>query len=184
MAIQVVGYAIVSRDGMIADASGRMTEVLIVEADQAFYHASLARARLVVHGRNSAEPGAATASRPRLIATTRVDALAPGPSPLSSLWNPNGLPFVEALLRLGIDDGIVAVVGGTDVFDLFLVLGYDSFFLSRSERGDLPGGRPVFRAVPARTPEEVLLAAGMQCLREDRLAPDLTLSCWERALPE
>lgn len=183
MPVRVLGYAIVSRDGMIADASGRMTETLIIDADQAFYHASLARARLVVHGRNSAEPGAETASRPRLIATTRVDALAPGPNPLAWRWNPNGLPFAEALRRLGIDEGIVAVVGGTDVFDLFLGLGYDAFFLSRSERGDLPGGRPVFRGVPARTPEEVLLGAGMQCVREDRLVPDLTLSYWERAIP-
>jgi hypothetical protein len=179
MTVQVFGYAIVSRDGTIADASGRMTEVLIIEADQAFYHASLARARLVVHGRNSAEPGAETASRPRLIATTRIAALAPGPNPLAWLWNPNGLPFAEALRRMGIEDGIVAVVGGTDVFELFLARGYDAFFLSRSERGDLPGGRPVFRGVPARTPEEVLLAGGMQCRRQDRLAPDLTLSCWE-----
>jgi hypothetical protein len=182
MPVQVCGYAIVSRDGMIADASGRMTDVLIIEADQAFYHASLARARLVVHGRNSAEPGAETASRPRLIATTRVAALAPGPHPLARLWNPNGVPFADALGQLGIEDGIVAVVGGTDVFELFLGLGYDAFFLSRSERGDLPGGRPVFRGVPARTPEEALLAGGMQCVREDRLASDLTLSCWERVI--
>lgn len=183
MAVQVVGYAIVSRDGMIADASGRMTDVLIVEEDQAFYHASLERARLVVHGRNSAEPGAETARRARLIATTRVATLAPGPHPLARLWNPNGLSFADALARLGIDEGIVAVIGGTDVFELFLGLGYDRFFLSRSARGDLPGGRPVFRDVPARTPEEILLAAGMQCLREEPLAPDLTLSSWERTPP-
>lgn len=183
MAVQVFGYAIVSRDGMIADAQGRMTDTLIIEADQAFFHAAVARARLVVHGRNSAEPGAATSSRPRLIATTRVAALAEGPSPIAWRWNPNGLPFADALERLGIDDGIVAVIGGTDVFELFLALGYDAFFLSRSERGDLPGGRPVFRDVPARSPEELLLAAGMQCGREERLATDLTLSRWERASP-
>ncbi len=180
MAVQVFGYAIVSRDGMIADANGRMTDLLTVEEDQAFYHASLARARLVIHGRNSAEPGAETAGRRRLIATTRIAALAPGPNPLAWQWNPNGLPFADVLRRLGIDDGIVAVVGGTDVFELFLALGYDAFFLSRSERGELPGGRPVFHDVPAHTPEEVLLGAGMRCRREDRLAADLTLSSWER----
>jgi len=183
MTARVFGYAIVSRDGMIADASGRMTDVLIIEADQEFYHASLARTRLIVHGRNSAEPGAETAARPRLIATTRIATLAPGPNPHAWLWNPNGVSFADALRRLAIDDGVVAVVGGTDVFELFLGIGYDRFFLSRSERGDLPGGRPVFRGVPARTPEEVLLAAGMQCQREDRLAPDLTLSHWERVAP-
>lgn len=157
-----------------------MTDVLIIKEDQEFYHASLARAGLVVHGRNSAEPGADTARRRRLIATTRIAALAPGPNPLAWLWNPNGVPFADALREVGIDEGIVAVIGGTNVFDLFLALGYDAFFLSRSERGDLPGGRPVFRDVPTRTPEELLLGAGMQCRREDRLAADLTLSCWER----
>lgn len=180
MAVRVFGYAIVSLDGMIADASGRMTEILIIDADQEFYHASLAGARLVVHGRHSAEPGADTGSRPRLIATTRIASLAPGPNPLAWLWNPNALPFADALARLGIDEGIVAVVGGTDVFDLFLALGYDAFFLSRSLRGRLPGGRPIFRAVPAHMPEEVLLSAGMQCARADQLTPDLTLFFWER----
>ena len=145
MAVKVFGYAIVSRDGMIADANGRMTETLIIEADQIFYEASLARARLVVHGRNSAEPGAETASRPRLIATTRIAALAPGPNLLATLWNPNGLPFAEALLQLGIDDGIVAVVGGTNVFDLFFTVGYDA----ASNASSLSPRRPRNVATPS-----------------------------------
>lgn len=183
--LRICGYAIVSTDGMIADADGRMGRTLIVEADQVFYHRSLDAARLVVHGRNSAESDPGAARRRRLVVTTQVAALAPSPgNPRAALWNPLGMPFGAALEELGIGDGAVAVVGGTDVFELFLAIGYDDFFLSRSERGALPGGRPVFRGVPQRAPEDILRAAGMRLVRDERLAPDLTLSCWERAPAE
>ena len=49
------------------------------------------------------------------------------------------------------------MIGGTDVFDLFLDR-YDSFYLTRGPRIRLPGGRPVFPGVPAPTPEAVLSA--------------------------
>ena len=184
MAVRLVGYAIVSTDGMIADADGRMTETLLVEADQVFYRTALASAQLIVHGRNSAEPGAETAARRRVVVTTRVAALCTVPdNPRILRWNPNGAPFADVLRRLDLRDGIVAIVGGTAVFDLFLAIGYDAFYLSRSRRGALPGGRPVFRDVPGRTPEEVLLGAGMQLRDERELAADLTLATWERAPP-
>jgi hypothetical protein len=34
--VRILGYAIVSRDGMIADADGLMPDSLIIEADQIF----------------------------------------------------------------------------------------------------------------------------------------------------
>src|SRR6202022_213172 len=44
------------------------------------------------------------------------------------------------------EDGILAVVGGTGVFALFLSIGYDAFFLSRT-LASIPRGRPVFPGV-------------------------------------
>ena len=45
------------------------------------------------------------------------------PRPNAILWNPHGL-FDEAWQRLGVDDGMLAVVGGTGVFAPFLTLGW------------------------------------------------------------
>ncbi|HXW23366.1 MAG TPA: dihydrofolate reductase, partial [Xanthobacteraceae bacterium] len=62
---------------------------------------------------------------------------------------------------LGVDAGTLAILGGTEVFGLFLDIGYDAFNLSRANKVQLPGGRPVFPEVPARTPEEALASHGL-----------------------
>ena len=54
---RIEGYAIVSADGMLADANRRIPESLKVEADQKFFHGALDRAAAVVHGRHSHEGG-------------------------------------------------------------------------------------------------------------------------------
>ena len=59
-------------------------------------------------------------------------------------------------MKLNLDGGTLAVVGGTDVFGLFLNIGYDCFFLTRAD-ASVPRGRPVFPGVGRNaTPEEVL----------------------------
>jgi dihydrofolate reductase len=179
--VRLEGYAIISIDGMIADRDGRMTETLMIEADQVFYRTSLARAQLIVHGRNSSEGGAEAQARRRLIATSRIEALSPsGSNPRATLWNPLGMRFADVLRALDIVDGIVAIVGGTDVFELFLNIGYDTFYLSRSTRGRLSGGRPIFRGVPDRSPEDLLREAGLRLRDQQRLDSDLTLATWQR----
>ena len=45
--------------------------------------------------------------------------------------------------------GRVAVGGGQVVFDLFLMIGFDGFHLSRAHGVTLPGGRSVFSACDA-----------------------------------
>lgn len=181
MAMRIEGYAIVSLDGMIADRDGRMTETLIVEADQLFYERALSRAALIVHGRNSAEPGSQATRRRRAIVTRRIETLQlASPGTQVWLWNPRGLPFVELLCRLEVGDGAVAVVGGTEVFDLFLAVGYDAFYLTRSARGSLPGGRPLFAEVPAKRPEDILDRAGLTLVDKRELEPGATLAVWER----
>ena len=158
---RIEGYAIISADGMLADATGVMPPSLKIEGDQQFFHGSLDKADAVVHGRHSHEGGENAAKRPRLIVTRRVPALARHPdNPKAVLWNPGGASFGEAWGMLGVDGGVLAVIGGTDVFGIFLDIGYDAFHLTRADHVRLPGGRPVFPQVPASTPEEVLRSRG------------------------
>jgi dihydrofolate reductase len=118
-------------------------------------------AAAVVHGRNSFEQPPAPA-RKRLIATRGVAALAPDPdNPNALFWNPANTPFEQAVSALGVSDGAIAIIGGTDIFGLFLPH-YDIFHLTRAAGTHLPGGRPVFPQVPARTPEALLAEAGLK----------------------
>ena len=159
----IEGYAIVSADGMLADAAGVMPPSLKIEADQRFFHGSLDKADAVVHGRHSHEGGPNAASRPRLIVTRRIAAVARHPENSKAvLWNPAGASFADAWKELGVDGGLLAVIGGTEIFGMFLDIGYDAFHLTRADHVRLPGGRPVFPRVPASSPEVVLLSRGYQ----------------------
>ena len=166
---RIEGFAIVSREGMIAGSDSSFPESLKIPADQEFYQASLDRASAVANGRHSAEGGPKEAARRRIVLTRRVQRLMPDPrNPKAILWNPATAPFDEAWQRLGVDDGMLAVVGGTDVFGLFLNIGYDAFFLTRAQ-ASVPRGRPVFPGVGGRTtPEDVLAKHGL-VLRSSRV---------------
>jgi dihydrofolate reductase len=179
----VEGYAIVSVDGMLADRNGVMPDVLRIDADQHFFADSLDHADLVVHGRHSHENQPHSGTRRRLIATRSVAAIAPDPSnPLARLWNPAGASFTQACQALGLSDGVVAIIGGTDVFGLFLDVGYDAFYLSHAGRVRLPGGRPVFPQIPAQTADTVLRAHGLEPGPVQVLdaQADATLVTWRR----
>ena len=180
----IEGFAIVSEDGMLADANRHIPDALVVDADQTFFHGSLERASVVVHGRHSHEGGPRAAMRRRLIATTKVETLADDPAhPHSLLWNPKGASLAQAWARLAAPDGMLAVIGGPDVFALFLDIGYDKFHLSRAAHVRLPGGRPVFPEIgPDRTPEDVLAAHGLKPgpRRVLDAAADVTLVTWSR----
>ena len=143
----IEGYAIVSDDGMLADATGVMSPSLRIEADHAFFTQGLEGIDAVVNGQHSNERQAGSPLRRRLIATRRVAAIAPDPAnERVLLWNPAGMPFEQALAALGVSAGRIAIIGGTDVFGLFLDR-YDVFFLSRAPGVRLPGGRPVFSGI-------------------------------------
>jgi len=160
---RIEAFAIISADGMIADAAGHMPDALKIEADQQFFHAGLDRAAVVVHGRRSHEGGPNAARRRRLIVTSRVPRLAPAPTyPQALLWNPMGASLAEAWSGFGSPAGTLAVVGGADVYALFWGVGYDAFHLTRVAQARLPGGRPVFRDLStSRTPEDVLASHGL-----------------------
>jgi dihydrofolate reductase len=157
----IEGYAIVSADGMLADAQGVMPDTLKFAADQRFFEEGLDACDLVVHGRHSREEHARSPSRRRLILTRRGPGLeAALESPQSFYWNPAGTPFEDALAAFDKPVTRVGVIGGTEVFGLFLPR-YDVFWLTRGPTPPLPGGRPVFPGVPAATPEQVLVRSGL-----------------------
>jgi dihydrofolate reductase len=159
---RIEGYAIVSEDGMLANAAGIMPDLLKFEADQAFFERGLDGVDVVVHGRHSHESQRHSDLRRRLILTRKVSAIAADPSNKKALfWNPAGASLEQAMAVLGVPDGSVGVIGGTEVFGLFLDR-YETFYLSRAPGVRLPGGRPVFPEVPVKTPEEVLAQHGLE----------------------
>ena len=179
---RIEGFAIVSEDGMLADAVGVMPAALQLPADQRFFEAGLDRADLMVHGRHSGERQRRSAERWRLIATRQVDALAPDPAnPRALLWNPAGASLEDGVAALGLEEPAVAAIGATEVFGLFLDR-YDAFYLTRGPRLRLPGGRPVFPGVPKRTPEAVLTTHGLAHAENISLdaATGLAVALWRR----
>ena len=180
---RIEGYAIVSREGMIAEADGSFPKGLFVPADQRHYRSSLARASGVVNGRYSTEVESQEKDRKRLVLTRRVAGLAPHPRrPAAVLWNPAGASFEAAWDRLG-GGGTAAVLGGTGVFALFLdEIGYDFFYLSRTS-ARVQNGRPIFPGVgQAVRPEDVLRRKGYT-VRETRVLDAATgtiLQEWSR----
>ena len=142
---RIAGYAIVSSDGMIADARAFMPDGLKIDADKEFFARELDHVDVLVHGRHSHECQANSPLRRRLILTRKTAGIGPDYEyPNSLLWNPSGASLEEACRALGVISGVVAVLGGTEAFDMFLRVGYQAFYLSRAEKVALPEGTPVF----------------------------------------
>src|ERR1700761_8947521 len=162
---RIEGYVISSADGMLADGKGMMPDSIKNDADQRFFQDALDRAAAIVQGRHSNEGGPHAARRKRLI-VTRV-----------------GATLDQALERLGVTDGMIAVIGGPEVFSLFLPL-YDAFHLSHAAKAKIPGGLPVFtEAGPQTMPEDVLRQRGFRPgprLDLDKAA-GVSVVTWERA---
>jgi hypothetical protein len=181
----IEGFAIVSAEGMLADADRRVPPGLIVKADQEFFQGSLDEAALVVHGRHSHEGGPHSAGRFRLVVTTRPPSLAPDPAhPKSLLWNPRGASLEEAWVRLGAPAGVCAVIGGPHVYALFLEIGYDAFHLSQAANVRVPGGLTIFPDVgPQCSPADVLARHGLKPGPQRALdaAAGVTLVTWQRS---
>ena len=179
----VEGYAIVSEDGMLANAAGVMPHQLKFAADQRFFESGLDGVDVVVHGRHSHEQQRRSDLRRRLILSRQTQSVAPDPSNKRAMfWNPAGAPLEQALTVLDAPGCRIGVIGGTDVFAFFLDR-YDTFHLSRAPNVRLPGGRPVFPDVPLKTPEEVLASHGLEPGLQQLLDAEkgLTLVSWHRA---
>src|SRR6201992_924830 len=153
---RIEGYVIVSADGMLANAQHVMPDELKFEGDKQFFTAALDRADLIVHGRRSHEGQPNSPQRKRIVGT-RKGAYGAGDSfnPKATLWNPAKASFEAACAHAGVHKGTVAIIGGPDVFDMFMDR-YDTFWLSQAPNVALPGGEPVFSGVPKQTPQEIL----------------------------
>jgi len=180
---RIEGYVIVSADGMIADGKRQMPPSIRNDADQRFFQDALDHAAVVVHGRHSHEGGPRSGRRKRLILTRQASALSPDSQhPNALLWNPASASLDAALDRLGVGDGVIAIIGGTNVFSLFLPQ-YDAFHLSRAPGAIIPGGLPVFSEVgPNATPEDVLARHGLKpgSSRVLDAAAGVSVATWER----
>ncbi len=180
---RIEGYAIVSEDGMLANAAGIMPDALKFEADQRFFERGLDAVDVVVHGRHSHEQQPHSDLRLRLILTRHIPAIAADPSNEKALfWNPAGASFEQALAALAVPVARVGIIGGTSVFGMFLDR-YDVFYLSRAPGVQLAGGRPVFPQVSEQTPEDVLENHGLMPGERKMLdlAKNLAVVSWLRA---
>ncbi len=179
---RIEGYAIVSSDGMIADATGVMPVALQLDADKVFFEAALEHVTAVIHGRHSQEIQPKSPLRRRLILTHTVAGVAPHPdNPLARFWNPAGATLPEALEALGVMGGTVAAIGGPRVYSLFLKMGYDAFPLCRAVDVKLPGGLPLFvRETFDGDPDACLRAAGLKPGPTIALGDGVTLTDWTR----
>lgn len=164
------GHALVSADGMIADAQGRMPPELHHDADWAQFQAALDRAAIVASGRKGHEAHP-NPSRRRLVLTRAVSRIERQGN--ATLWNPAVTGLAEVLGELGITSGVVAVAG---VFDFFLPY-YDRFVLNELHRLVMPGGTPCFAAGHPRT---VLAANKLVPGPAEMLDAALTLTTWSR----
>jgi hypothetical protein len=172
----IVGFAIVSIDGMLADAAGVMPQSLKVAADQKFFESGLDGVDVVIHGRHSHEEQPRSFMRKRLILTRQIRAIEPvGSAGRECHWNPEGASLDDALEAIDAPAARVGVVGATCVFGLFLNR-YDSFYLTRGPQVLLPGGRAVFPDVPRQTPEQILAQAGLIDRDTTVLDPDLRIA--------
>jgi dihydrofolate reductase len=181
--LRIEGYVIVSADGMLANAERVMPDQLKFEGDKKFFTAALDRADLIVHGRHSYEDQPNSPQRKRIVVTRTVRAIAPDPSnPKATLWNPAGASFEAACDRAGVRSGTVAIIGGPEVFGMFMDR-YDTFWLSQAPRVRLPGGEPCFPGVPEHTPQEILAAHGLKAGDAIVLDPadDVSVTPWRRA---
>ena len=181
--LRIEGYVIVSADGMLANAAHVMPDELKFKGDKQFFTAALERAALIVHGRHSGEDQPNSARRRRIIVTRKVGAIVPDPSnPKATLWNPAAAAFEAACDFAGVRTGTVAIIGGPEVFGMFLDH-YDTFWLSQAPHVRIPGGEPCFPGVPARSPQEILTAHGLQAGQSQILdhANEVSVTPWRRA---
>jgi dihydrofolate reductase len=182
-ALRIDGYVIVSADGMLANAAHVMPDELKFEGDKRFFTSALDRADVVLHGRHSHEDQPNSPSRKRIILSRSIGAVAADPSnPKATLWNPSGAAFEAACEHAGVRSGTVAIIGGPDVFGMFMDR-YDTFWLSQAPHVQLPGGEPCFPGVPERSPQQILAAHGLKAGDAQILdaADHVSVTPWRRS---
>ncbi len=183
IALRIEGYVIVSADGMLADANGMMPASLKFAGDQSFFESALDRVDLIVHGRNSFEDQPRSPQRTRIILTRSISGVDRDPTnPKATLWNPAGASFEQACTQAGVNSGTVAIIGGPDVFEMFMDR-YDTFWLSQAHRVKIPDGVGAFPDVPEQSPQAILGAHGLEPAETHTLDAEqnVDVTAWRRS---
>ncbi len=142
--IRLIGYAIVSADGLIADAQGAMPATLRFDADWLYFQDALRVADLVLLGRRTHEAAPNPRRLRRLVVSRQVTGLTQQDE-VTHVWNPAQRQLADVLAELLGQDGTVAVAGGTAVYDLARAgPGYHAFHLSIAHQVVIGAGRPLF----------------------------------------
>jgi hypothetical protein len=180
--LDISGYAIVSDDDKIAGADGLTPVSLRNPKDWELYQQAQALANLVVFARRSHELEPNIHNTPRLVVSREAPGLEQRPD--GWWWDPRRTTWEEVAARVLPAGGAVAVGGGQVVFDLFLMIGFDGFHLSRAHGVKLPGGRSVFSASDSGVPAAAVLEQhGLKLSKTIPLDPahrvDMTI--WRRA---
>lgn len=155
--IAFTGYAIVSADGFITDASGVMPNSLKIDADQAYFQAALDDADVTLMGRHTHEAAPNVKGRRRVVVSRSVRGLIQEDA--RTWWaNPDQIISEAVFSALPAPNRHVAVVGGTRVFDWILGgPGFSAFHLSVARTTTLDRGRPVFEGADSLAKAESLL---------------------------
>jgi hypothetical protein len=180
--LDITGYAIVSDDDKIAGADGLTPASLRNEKDWELYQRAQELANLVVFARRSHELEPNIHKSLRLVVSREAAGLEQRPD--GWWWDPRRTTWEEVAARVLPLGGVVAVGGGQVVFDLFLVIGFSGFHLSRANGVKLPGGRSVFSACDAGVPATTVLEQhGLRLSKTIPLDParGLDMAIWRRA---
>jgi hypothetical protein len=181
--IDITGYAIVSDDDKIAGADGMTPASLRNEKDWELYQRAQELANVVVFARRSHE------LEPNIHGSLRLVVSREAAAGLEQRrdgwwWDPRRTSWEEVAARLLPKGGLVAVGGGQVVFDLFLMIGFDGFHLSRAHGVLFPGGRSVFSACDAGVSAATVLEQHGLKLSERiplDLAHGVEMTVWRRA---
>jgi hypothetical protein len=179
--IEIHGHAIVSDDDRISGPDGATPAALRNEADWRRFQDELDKADVIVLGRLGHEANPNSKRRRRLVVSSSARGLETRDDGL--WWNPAAAPWPQVAATLLPDGGRVAVPGGRGVFDLFLDIGYDAFYLTRGRGVKAPGGRALFAACDqGRTAESVLAEAGLKAGDTQVLdaAANVVLTIWRQ----
>ena len=180
--LHITGYAIVSDDDKIAGADGLTPAALRNEKDWELYQRAQELADLVVFARRSHELEPNTRGDHRLVVSREATG-GLEQRPDGWWWDPLRVTWEDVSARILPTGGRVAVGGGQVVFNLFLMIGYSGFHLSRAHGVKLPGGRAVFSASDAGVPAATVLEQhGLSLEKRIPLDPahGVEMSVWRR----
>lgn len=158
-----------------------MPDALTTEAEWRFFQAGLDRADVIVLGRASHEATPNVKGRRRLI-VSRQGAALERLDEVHWRWDPERAAIDEALAGVDGETARIAVVGGRDVFGLFLTgpARFSTFFLSRLAGVRLTGGRHVFPGMPDGAPHAPLARAGCRRAATRRLDSRCVVEAWRQ----